>query len=48
MMLTGRRVSAEEALRIGLVADVVAGPALPERALDAALRSPRWPPGACV
>jgi enoyl-CoA hydratase len=36
MMLTGRRVSAEEALRIGLVADVVDGSALLERALEAA------------
>jgi enoyl-CoA hydratase len=36
MMLTGRRVSAEEALRIGLVADVVEGQALLERALEAA------------
>src|SRR6202035_3389174 len=36
MMLTGRRVSAEEALRIGLVADVVPGAGLRERALEAA------------
>ncbi len=36
MMLTGRRVSAEEALRIGLVADVVEGPALLGRCLEAA------------
>ncbi len=36
LMLTGRRVSAEEALRIGLVADVVEGPALRDRALEAA------------
>src|SRR5437763_9170319 len=36
LMLTGRRVSAEEALRIGLVSDVVDGKALLERALEAA------------
>ena len=36
MMLTGRRVSAEEALAIGLVADVVPGSELLARALDAA------------
>ena len=36
LMLTGRRVGAEEALRIGLVADVAAGPDLPARALAAA------------
>jgi enoyl-CoA hydratase len=36
LMLTGRRIDAEEALRIGLVADVVAGNALPARALAAA------------
>jgi enoyl-CoA hydratase len=36
MMLTGRRVNAEEALRIGLVADVVDGTGLLERSLDAA------------
>jgi enoyl-CoA hydratase/carnithine racemase len=36
MMLTARRVSAEEALRIGLVADVMEGPVLLERCLEAA------------
>jgi enoyl-CoA hydratase len=35
-MLTGRRVGADEALRIGLVADVVDGPALLDRSLEAA------------
>jgi enoyl-CoA hydratase len=36
LMLTGRRVSAEEALRIGLVSDVVEGPKLAGRALEVA------------
>jgi enoyl-CoA hydratase/carnithine racemase len=36
MMLTGRRVDAEEALQMGLVADVVTEAKLPDRALAAA------------
>jgi len=36
LMLTGRRVDAEEALRIGLVADVLDGSQLLERALETA------------
>ncbi len=36
LMLTGRRVEAEEALRIGLVADVAGEGQLPDRALQAA------------
>jgi enoyl-CoA hydratase len=36
LMLTGRRFDAEEALRIGLVADVLADEELPARALQAA------------
>jgi enoyl-CoA hydratase/carnithine racemase len=36
LMLTARRVDAEEAVRIGLVADAVEGEALAERALEAA------------
>jgi enoyl-CoA hydratase len=36
LMLTGRRVAAEEALRIGLVADVVENERLIDRALEAA------------
>jgi enoyl-CoA hydratase len=36
MMLTGRRVNAEEALRIGLVADVTGDGGLAERAVESA------------
>jgi enoyl-CoA hydratase len=36
LMLTGRRVDAEEALRIGLIADLVAGDQLRARAVEAA------------
>ncbi|HWX96117.1 MAG TPA: enoyl-CoA hydratase-related protein [Solirubrobacteraceae bacterium] len=38
LMLTGRRMDAEEALRAGLVADVLDGAELLDRALDAALQ----------
>ena len=36
LMLTGRRLGAEEALRIGLVAELADGEALPQRALEGA------------
>ncbi len=38
LMLTGRRVDADEALRIGLVADAVDGELLAERSLEAAIQ----------
>jgi enoyl-CoA hydratase len=44
LMLTGRRVDAEEALRIGLVADVVDGEQLQERALESACQIARLAP----
>ena len=44
LMLTGRRVSAEEAERIGLVAAVVDGDALLDRALEAAEQIAAWSP----
>ena len=44
MMLTGRRVSAEEAERIGLVAGVVEGDGLLPRALEAAEQIAAWAP----
>ena len=44
MMLTGRRVSAEEAERIGLVAAVVDGDRLLPRALEAAEQIAAWAP----
>jgi enoyl-CoA hydratase/carnithine racemase len=46
LMLTGRRVESEEALRIGLVADVVADDRLAERALEGATQiasNAPWP-----
>jgi enoyl-CoA hydratase len=44
MMLTGRRVGAEEAERIGLVAAVVDGDALLDHALEAAEQVAAWSP----
>jgi enoyl-CoA hydratase len=44
LMLTGRRVGADEALRIGLVADVVDGERLLDRALEAAAQIAEWSP----
>jgi enoyl-CoA hydratase/carnithine racemase len=44
LMLTGRRVSADEALAIGLVADVVDEGAVVERALEAAEQITAWSP----
>jgi enoyl-CoA hydratase len=44
LMLTGRRVGADEALRIGLVADLADGDALLGRALRAAAQIAEWSP----
>jgi enoyl-CoA hydratase/carnithine racemase len=44
LMLTGRRVEAEEAGRIGLVADVVDDDRLLERSLEAAVQIAAWSP----
>jgi enoyl-CoA hydratase len=44
LLLTARRVDAEEALRIGLVADVVDGDALLARALEGAEQIAAWAP----
>jgi enoyl-CoA hydratase len=46
LMLTGRRVSAEEAERIGLVAEVVDGDAVLGRAIEAAEQIAAWSPWA--
>ena len=44
LMLTGRRVRADEAERIGLVAEVVDGDSLLERSLEAAEQIAEWTP----
>src|SRR3954454_17691908 len=44
MLLTGRKVGAEEAERIGLVADVVDGEELLDRALEGAEQIAAWSP----
>src|SRR5205807_5151338 len=44
LMLTGRRVEAQEALEIGLVADVVDADRLAARALEAAEQIAAWSP----
>jgi enoyl-CoA hydratase len=44
LMLTGRRVSADEAAAIGLVADVVDDERLVERALEGAEQIAAWAP----
>lgn len=44
LMLTGRRVRADEAERIGLVAEVVDGDSLLERSLEAAEQIAAWTP----
>jgi enoyl-CoA hydratase len=44
LMLTGRRLAADEALRIGLVADVVDSERLLDRALEAAGQITAWAP----
>jgi enoyl-CoA hydratase len=46
LMLTARRISAEEAGRIGLVADVVADGVLIDRALEAGGQIAQWAPWA--
>ena len=44
LMLTGRRVDADEAARIGLVADVVEADRLLDRALEGAAQIAAWAP----